>query len=255
MNPFLDPDRHNAHKRRNRLHSLLLVGGIGLILLVSAALIWSWTGALLALLVVVLVAAFGPRVPPETMMRLYRARPVDPRHGGQLARIVEVLADRAELPAHPRLYVVPEHDAQRLRHRQRDRAAIAVTEGLLRRLSLREVAGVLAHEMSHIRNNDLAVMGLADAMTRFTQVMSYMALFSRSSIYPRCCSAMTRGSRGARSCCCIWRRPPRASCSSACRARASTTRTWRVPASPAIRPGSPRPCARSSATRAASGRI
>jgi heat shock protein HtpX len=255
MNPFLDPDRHNAHKRRNRWHSLLLVGGIGLILLVSAALIWSWTGALFALLVVVLIAAFGPRVPPETMMRLYRARPVDPRHGGQLTHIVEVLADRAELPTHPRLYVVPSMTLNAFATGNRDRAAIAVTEGLLRRLSLRELAGVLAHEMSHIRNNDLAVMGLADAVTRFTQVMSYMALVLAIPIYPRCCSAMTRGSRGARSCCCIWRRRPRASCSSACRVRASTTRTWRVPASPAIRPGSPRPCARSSATRAASGRI
>ena len=176
MNPFLDPDRHNAHKRRNRWHSLLLVGGIGLILLVPAALIWSWTGALFALLVVVLIAAFGPRVPPETMMRLYRARPVDPRHGGQLTHIVEVLADRAELPTHPRLYVVPSMTLNAFATGNRDRAAIAVTEGLLRRLSLRELAGVLAHEMSHIRNNDLAVMGLADAMTRFTQVMSYMAL-------------------------------------------------------------------------------
>lgn len=176
MNPFLDPDRHNAHRRRNRWHSLLLVGGIGLILLVSAALIWSWTGSLLALLVIVLVTAFGPRVPPETIMQLYRAKPVDPRHGSQLTHIVEVLADRAELPAHPRLYVVPSMTLNAFATGNRDRAAIAVTEGLLRRLSLREVAGVLAHEMSHIRNNDLAVMGLADAMTRFTQVMSYLAL-------------------------------------------------------------------------------
>ena len=36
---------------------------------------------------------------------------------------------------------------------------------------------MLAHEISHIRNNDLAVMGLADVMTRFTQVLSYLALF------------------------------------------------------------------------------
>ena len=177
MNPFLTPDRREAHKLRNRWHSLLLVGGIGLILLVSASLIWSWTGALVALLIVVAVAAFGPRVPPETIMQLYRAKPVDPHHGSQLTHIVEVLADRAELPAHPRLYVIPSMTLNAFATGNRERAAIAVTEGLLRRLSLREVAGVLAHEMSHVRNNDLAVMSLADAMTRFTQVMSYLALF------------------------------------------------------------------------------
>lgn len=176
MNPFLSPERRAAHSRRNRLHSVLLVGGIGLILLVSASLIWSWTGAVVALLIVLALSAFGPRIPPETLMQLYRARPLDPRHGGQLTHIVEVLADRAELPTTPRLYVVPSMTLNAFATGNRDRAAIAVTEGLLRRLSLREIAGVLAHEMSHIRNNDLAVMGLADAMTRFTQMMSYLAL-------------------------------------------------------------------------------
>jgi heat shock protein HtpX len=57
------------------------------------------------------------------------------------------------------------------------KAVIGITEGLLRRLSLHELAGVLAHEISHVRNNDLAVMGLADIMTRFTQALSYLALF------------------------------------------------------------------------------
>jgi heat shock protein HtpX len=42
---------------------------------------------------------------------------------------------------------------------------------------LRELAGVLAHELSHVRNGDLSVMALADAMTRFTQILSYLAIF------------------------------------------------------------------------------
>ena len=57
------------------------------------------------------------------------------------------------------------------------KAMIGMTEGLLRRLKLSEFAGVLAHEISHIRNNDLAVMTLADVMTRFTQMLAYLALF------------------------------------------------------------------------------
>jgi heat shock protein HtpX len=174
--PLLEPERSREHKRRNMVHSMLLVVGIGLIMLVSASLIWSWTGAVMALLLAFALAAFGPRVPPEVIMRLYRARPLDPRHGSQLMHIAEVLADRAELPAHPRLYVVPSMTLNAFATGRPDQAAIALTEGLLRKLSLREVAGVLAHEMSHIRNNDLFVMGLADIMTRYTQVMSYVAL-------------------------------------------------------------------------------
>ena len=57
-----------------------------------------------------------------------------------------------------------------------DRAAIALTEGLLRRLTLREIAGVLAHEISHIRNNDLAVMATADILSRLTQGLYYAGL-------------------------------------------------------------------------------
>lgn len=51
-------------------------------------------------------------------------------------------------------------------------AAIAVTDGLLRALSLREIAGVLAHEISHIRNNDLVVMSLADVIAQLTRIMA-----------------------------------------------------------------------------------
>jgi heat shock protein HtpX len=58
-----------------------------------------------------------------------------------------------------------------------NQAAIAVTDGLLRNLTLREVAGVLAHEISHVRSNDLWVMGLADLFSRATSLMSLMGQF------------------------------------------------------------------------------
>lgn len=173
--PFLEPDRVAEHRRRNLLHSVALVAGIGLLMLLSAWLIWSWTGVAFGLGLIVVLAAFGPRVGPEAVMRLYSAIPVDERRSRQLLRLVEVLADRAELPAHPRLYVVPSLTLNAFAAGTRDNAAIAITEGLLRKLTLREVAGVLAHEMSHIRNNDLRVMGLADAMSRFTQSLAWIA--------------------------------------------------------------------------------
>ena len=53
-------------------------------------------------------------------------------------------------------------------------ASIALTDGLLRRLSPRELAGVLAHEIAHIANEDLRVMGLADSVSRFTSLLALM---------------------------------------------------------------------------------
>jgi heat shock protein HtpX len=111
------------------------------------------------------------------LMGMYRARPLDPRNGGSILHIADVLSDRAELPAPPRVYVIPSMTLNAFATGTPQKSIIGVTEGLLRRLTLNELAGVLAHEISHIRNNDLAVMSLADVMTRFTQMLSYLALF------------------------------------------------------------------------------
>lgn len=177
MMPLLDESRRREHKWRNDAHSALLVGGLGLLTGFSVWLIWSWTGVLVALLSIAILWAFAPRLPPEIVMRMYRARPIDPRHGGQIAYIVEELARRAELPAVPATYVIPSMTLNAFATGTPHRAVIGLTEGLLRRLSLRELAGVLAHEISHVRNNDLAVMALADVLTRFTHVLSYLAVF------------------------------------------------------------------------------
>jgi heat shock protein HtpX len=176
MGPHLDPEQQHSHKQRNMLHSGLLTGGIGLLMGLCAYLLWGWFGIVWAGIATFLMFALAPRVPPQAIMRMYGARRIHPKHGDQLAHIIEVLADRAELPSHPQLYIVPSMTLNAFATGRPRQAAIAITEGLLRRLELREVAGVLAHEMSHIRNNDLWVMGLADAMSRFTQALSYVAV-------------------------------------------------------------------------------
>jgi heat shock protein HtpX len=176
MTPLLDEDARRAHKERNILHSALLVGGLGLLTVFCAWLMWSWPGVLVASAFIGLLYVLAPRMPPEMIMRMYRARPIDPRQGEQIAYIVAELARRANLAAAPTVYVIPSMTLNAFATGTPEKAAIGITEGLLRKLSLRELAGVLAHELSHVRNNDLAVMSLADVMTRFTQGLSYLAI-------------------------------------------------------------------------------
>jgi heat shock protein HtpX len=176
MTPFLDPNAHRAHKARNALHSALLVGGLGLLTGFSAWLIWGPLGVAVTLVAIGVVYAFAPRLPPEMLMRFFRARQLDQHHGSQILHIVDVLSDRAELPAAPRVYVIPSMTLNSFATGTPQNAVIGVTEGMLRRLSINELAGVLAHEISHIRNNDLAVMGLADVLTRLTQALAYLAI-------------------------------------------------------------------------------
>ena len=90
--------------------------------------------------------------------------------------IVRELAKRADLPGVPHLYHVPSRMLNAFAVGSREDSALALTDGLLRSMNLRELAGILAHEISHIRSGDLRVMALADVLTRLTNLMSLIGL-------------------------------------------------------------------------------
>jgi heat shock protein HtpX len=180
MTPFLDDKALRTHRVRNTLHSFLLVGGLGALVGFCTWLIWGAMGLAVTLVALGLIYAFAPRLPPEAILRFYRARRLDPRldsQAQQLLHVVDILADRAELPVPPRVYLIPSMTLNAFAAGTPDKAVIAVTEGLRRRLNLYELAGVLAHEISHVRNNDLAIMSIADILTRCMQWLAYVAVF------------------------------------------------------------------------------
>jgi len=82
----------------------------------------------------------------------------------------------AGLPQVPALYYVPSRMLNAFAVGQSEEVAIALTDGLLRHLTLRELAGVLAYEVSHVRNQDLWIMGLADAIGRLTSLISFFGM-------------------------------------------------------------------------------
>lgn len=174
ISPFLDEAAHREHAARNTLQTILLLAGLGALLVSTSWILGGPLGTLAAIAAVGLFTMLSPRIPAEAVMRLYRATPVA-QDDSQLASLVDVLAYRAELKARPKLYAIPSMTVAAFAAGSPERPAIAVTEGLLRQLSLRETAGVLAHEMSHIRNNDLEVLGLADLVTRVLQIFAYAA--------------------------------------------------------------------------------
>lgn len=174
---MIDEQAQREHAQRNLVHTGLLLAGIGGVVGLSSWLIWGPSGLLIAGLAVGLLVVVAPRVPPDAVMRMYRAAPIDPHSGRQIIGIVEILAERAGLAGAPRLFVMPSLTLNAFATGDSEHSSIAITEGLLRRLSMREIAGVLAHEISHIRNKDLAVLGLADTMSRLAQALPYVAIF------------------------------------------------------------------------------
>jgi heat shock protein HtpX len=123
-----------------------------------------------------LALAFSPKISPGLVLRLYQARELTPPELPEVFAVLDRLAVRAGLRQRPKLYYIPSRMLNAFAVGSRDDAVIALTDGMLRSLTLRELAGVLAHETSHIRNNDLWLMGLADLVGRLTRLMTMVGL-------------------------------------------------------------------------------
>ncbi len=171
-----DPRRLLGSMRSLGNADTALIGLVGALFAIASFLIWSWAGLAFALVMTASLAAVAPLLPPETTMRLYRAEPMEPRHHAQFYRMADALAQRAGLATTPKLYVIPSLTVNAFAAGRPQHAAIALTEGLLRKLDLTETGAILAHEISHIRNDDLRVMSRADVMTRVTQIMWIAAI-------------------------------------------------------------------------------
>jgi len=169
--------RRVLHKLRNVLHSVLLMLGMAMIAAACAWAIWGWEGVLWAMAAVAVTMIVTPSIPPALVLSLYRARSLGRQEFPEGYGLLEELSRRAGLPGVPRLHYIPSTVANAFAVGNRRDAAIAVSDGMLRSLSARELAGVLAHEISHIANNDLWIMTLADAMSRATTVLSQVGVF------------------------------------------------------------------------------
>jgi len=105
----------------------------------------------------------------------HRAQPVTPAEAPTLYAIVERLTRRADLPM-PRIYVIPSAAANAFATGRNPRhAAVAVTEGILQILNERELAAVLAHELSHVKNRDILIATIAAAVAGIISVVGHVA--------------------------------------------------------------------------------
>jgi heat shock protein HtpX len=166
------------HRALNTLHTWLLAAGSLALLGVTAWAIAGLTGIVYAIAFGGLTLAAARRVSPTMVLRMYKAEQVTPHNFPAGYRLIHELADRAGLPVAPKLHVIPSKMLNAFAVGRREDSAIAVTDGLLRSLTLRELAGVLAHEMTHIANEDIKVMSLADMVSRMTSTLSTVGMLA-----------------------------------------------------------------------------
>lgn len=162
------------HAWINRLQTGLLVVALVAISALAGALLLGENGVWLAAAASVLALILEPAAAAQLTLRLYRASPIPPAAAPQLWQLLGQLAARAGLHQTPTPYYVPSPVVNAFAVGSRDRAAIAVTDGLLRSLAPREIAGVLAHELAHIAHGDLRVMNLADYVSRLTSLFAVL---------------------------------------------------------------------------------
>lgn len=170
----LDSGRIRHYRRLNTLQSVLLVLlMVGFMALLGWRL-WGVTGLVVLLCTGLIAALFNPAQSPRWVMRLYGAVPVVPHQAPALCQLVQWLSQRAGLSHTPVIYHIPSRVLNAFSVGSRGQSAIAISDGMLRQLSLRELAGVLGHEISHIQHNDLWVMGLADLFSRLTSLLAFV---------------------------------------------------------------------------------
>jgi heat shock protein HtpX len=131
-----------------------LFGAIGLML-------GGWPGMLIALGFAVATNLFAYWQSDRLALSAHGAQEVDMGSAPELVRLVHGLSDRAQIP-HPRVYVMHEPQPNAFATgRNPQNSAVAVTTGLMQILTEEELAGVIAHELAHIRNRDTLTMTVA----------------------------------------------------------------------------------------------
>jgi heat shock protein HtpX len=111
----------------------------------------------------------------KIVLRMYGAQEVGPGH--RLYELVARLAQRAGLPQ-PRVYIIPEASPNAFATgRNPEHAAVAATEGILRVLSDEELAGVIAHELAHVKHRDILISSVAATLAAAIMMVSRFAMF------------------------------------------------------------------------------
>ena len=173
----MDSELLVRHKFLNVFQSaalvLLLAGLMSYIAAAIAGELLAW----IAFGAVVILFFSNPVIAPQFILRMYNARPIDFYDAPRLYQLIETIAQRANLKMTPKLYYIPSHVINAFSMGTPKDSLIAISDGVLRKLNFEELAAILAHEVTHVKNNDIRVMTFADIAGRITKILSLLGQF------------------------------------------------------------------------------
>jgi heat shock protein HtpX len=159
----------------NNVKTTLLLGGLTGLLLLIGGYFGGQQGMIIAF-IFALVMNFGSYwFSDKIVLGMYHAREVSETQAPELFSLVRNLALKAALPM-PRVYIIPEDTPNAFATgRDENHAVVAVTEGVLRILNREELEGVIAHELTHIKNRDMLVSSIAATLAGAIVMLANMA--------------------------------------------------------------------------------
>lgn len=163
----------------NLMKTAILMAAITALFMAIGSVLGGQQGMVIALLVALGMNFFSYWFSDKMVLKMYNAQEVDESSAPQFYRMVRELAERAQLPM-PKVYLIQEDAPNAFATgRNPEHAAVAATTGILRVLSDRELRGVMAHELAHVKHRDILISTISATMAgAISMLANFAMLFS-----------------------------------------------------------------------------
>lgn len=161
----------------NLMKTAVLMAAITALFMAIGSMLGGRTGMMLALVVAVGMNFFSYWFSDQMVLKMYNAREVDETSAPRFYAMVRELAQRAELPM-PKVYLIDEAAPNAFATgRNPEHAAVAATTGIINVLTERELRGVMAHELAHVKHRDILISTISATMAGAISMLANFAAF------------------------------------------------------------------------------
>jgi len=161
----------------NLMKTAILMAAITALFMAIGSVLGGRQGMMIALVVALGMNFFSYWFSDKLVLKMYNAQEVDETSAPQFYGMVRELAQRAQLPM-PKVYLINEESPNAFATgRNPEHAAVAATTGILRVLSERELRGVMAHELAHVRHRDILISTVSATMAGAISMLANFAMF------------------------------------------------------------------------------
>src|SRR3989442_3175659 len=159
----------------NMFKTAILLAVLTAMLILIGGAIGGRQGMMMAFIFAIAMNFFSYWFSDKIVLSMYGAQPIDEAQAPRLYAILRRLTTRAQIPM-PRVYLIPTDTPNAFATgRSPEHAAVAVTEGIMRILDEDELEGVLAHELSHVKNRDVLISTIAATLAGAITYLAHMA--------------------------------------------------------------------------------